>query len=122
MNITVAFLKLLCLYYWKVRGDYKVSTNQVQLNGKEILEKDFKTAMRGYNQDEVDEFLDIIINDYEKFQKQIEKLQLENERLKKRIDQPETRPTQQSPQANYDVLMRLSNLEKEVFGKKFSNS
>ncbi len=98
-----------------------MSTNQVQLNGKEILEKDFKTAMRGYNQDEVDEFLDIIINDYEKFQQQIEKLQLENERLKKRIDQPATRGSQQNSQSNYDVLMRLSNLEKEVFGKKFAD-
>ena len=99
-----------------------MSTNQIQLNGKEILEKDFKTAMRGYNQDEVDEFLDIIINDYEKFQQQIEKLQLENERLKKRIDQPTTRINQQNTQSNYDVLMRLSNLEKEVFGKKFADS
>jgi len=98
-----------------------MSTNQVQLNGKEILEKDFKTAMRGYNQDEVDEFLDIIINDYEKFHQQIEKLQLENERLKKRIDQPATRANQQNTQSNYDVLMRLSNLEKEVFGKKFAD-
>lgn len=98
-----------------------MSTNQVQLNGKEILEKDFKTAMRGYNQDEVDEFLDIIISDYEKFQQQIEKLQLENERLKKRFEQPTTRATQQNSQSNYDVLMRLSNLEKEVFGKKFAD-
>ena len=98
-----------------------MSTNQVQLNGKEILEKDFKTAMRGYNQDEVDEFLDIIINDYEKFHQQIEKLQLENERLKKRIDQPATRANQQNTQSNYDVLMRLSNLEKQVFGKKFAD-
>ncbi|HLQ97492.1 MAG TPA: cell division regulator GpsB [Candidatus Dormibacteraeota bacterium] len=99
-----------------------MSTNQIQLNGKEILEKDFKTTMRGYNQDEVDEFLDIIINDYEKFQQQIEKLQLENERLKKRFDQPATRANQQNNQSNYDVLMRLSNLEKEVFGKKFADS
>ena len=99
-----------------------MSTNQIQLNGKEILEKDFKTTMRGYNQDEVDEFLDIIINDYEKFQQQIEKLQLENERLKKRFDQPSTRANQQNTQSNYDVLMRLSNLEKEVFGKKFADS
>lgn len=98
-----------------------MSTNQVQLNGKAILEKDFKTAMRGYNQDEVDEFLDIIINDYEKFQQQIEKLQLENDRLKKRIEQPAPRGNQQHTQSNYDVLMRLSNLEKEVFGKKFAD-
>ena len=38
-----------------------MNTNQIQLNGKVILEKDFKTAMRGYNQDEVDEFLDMAV-------------------------------------------------------------
>jgi len=103
-----------------------MSLNRVQLGAKDILEKDFKTAMRGYNQEEVDEFLDIIIQDYEFLQQEIEKLQMENERLKKNTDQAPrqrsaapavTAPTQ-NHQVNYDVLKRLSNLEKAVFGKK----
>jgi len=95
-----------------------MSTNKIQLSGKEILEKDFKTGMRGYNQIEVDEFLDVIIKDYEAFQQQIEQLERENERLKKMSNQSRTRQTQPNQQVNYDVLKRLSNLEKEVFSKR----
>jgi len=103
-----------------------VDAKHVQLSSKEILEKDFKTAMRGYNQIEVDEFLDVIIKDYEALQQQIDTLQTENNQLKKRTTgEARTRtaqPVQPQPvqQVNYDVLKRLSNLEKEVFGKKTS--
>ncbi|AXI09319.1 cell division regulator GpsB [Oceanobacillus sp. 143] len=97
-------------------------SKRAQLNGKAILEKDFKTTMRGYSQEEVDEFLDIIIQDYDAFNQEIVRLQQEIEKLKKTtpdLQQTRTRATQQNTQVNYDVLKRLSNLEKEVFGKKF---
>lgn len=90
-----------------------------QLNGKDILEKTFKTSVRGYNQEAVDEFLDTIIQDYEFFQDEIARLQQENDRLKKNTEQTRLRPSTSNHQVNYDVLKRLSNLEKEVFGKKF---
>ncbi|UJL48062.1 cell division regulator GpsB [Virgibacillus sp. NKC19-16] len=100
-----------------------MSSIRVQLNGKDILEKEFKTTMRGYNQEEVDEFLDTVIQDYDVFKQEIERLQTENERLKKSsADQSRTRSSQPAQQVNYDVLKRLSNLEKEVFGKKYSGS
>lgn len=102
-----------------------MSSKQVKLTSKDILEKDFKTAMRGYNQEEVDEFLDIIIQDYDAFKVEIERLQQEIDRLKKApAEQPKTRSVQAVPnhQVNYDVLKRLSNLEKAVFGKKFAES
>ncbi|WP_164218877.1 cell division regulator GpsB [Virgibacillus sp. YIM 98842] len=104
-----------------------MNSNLGQLTGKDILEKDFKTAMRGYNQEEVDEFLDIIIKDYDTFRQEIEKLQQENIRLKKSSqEQTRTRQAQTqaqpAPQVNYDVLKRLSNLEKAVFGRKFADS
>ncbi|PWU68677.1 cell division regulator GpsB [Gracilibacillus dipsosauri] len=94
-----------------------------QLNGKDILEKSFKTAMRGYNQEEVDEFLDIIIQDYEYFQQEITRLSQENNLLKKNSETPTTRfrATPSNHQVNYDILKRLSNLEKAVFGKKFDD-
>lgn len=97
-------------------------SKRAQLNGKAILEKDFKTTMRGYSQEEVDEFLDIVIQDYDAFNQEIARLQQEIDKLKKNTmdQQPtRTRATQQNTQVNYDVLKRLSNLEKEVFGKKF---
>ena len=96
--------------------------DRIQLNGKDILEKNFKTAMRGYHQEEVDEFLDIVIQDYEIFQQEIERLKQENERLKQQADTPRTKTPAANHQVNYDILKRVSNLEKAVFGKKFADS
>src|SRR5699024_800536 len=95
------------------------TTNNIQLTMESILEKDFKKQVRGYNEVEVDEFLDIVIKDYEAFTNEIERLKKENERLKKGQRQQATRQhAKRQNQVNYDVLKRLSNLEKEVFGKK----
>lgn len=104
-----------------------MSLNQIQLSGKAILEKDFKTAMRGYNQEEVDEFLDAIIQDYDIFTQEVERLTQEKEQLQQEIDRLKKTTTEHSTlkrapqpptQVNYDVLKRLSNLEKAVFGNK----
>ncbi|RYG73577.1 cell division regulator GpsB [Lentibacillus lipolyticus] len=98
-----------------------MNTNHIQLTGKDILERDFKTAMRGYHQEEVDEFLDTIIQDYEAFQQEIDKLRQENERLRKQSDQTKSRAAAPNHQVNYDILKRVSNLEKAVFGKKYAD-
>lgn len=94
-----------------------------RLSKNEIYEKDFKTSMRGYNQDEVDQFLDDIIKDYEAFEGRIQMLEQELERAKKesttRVEQTKTQPAQPAAgNTNYDILRRLSNLEKHVFGSK----
>lgn len=101
-----------------------MSLERVQLSGKDIFEKDFKTTMRGYSQKEVDEFLDIIIQDYDALNQEVNRLQQENEKLRKNTSEQHTRTRapQQHTQVNYDVLKRLSNLEKAVFGKKLSNA
>src|SRR5699024_11545609 len=98
--------------------------NQIQLSGTDILEKDFKTAMRGYHQAEVDEFLDVIIQDYELFQKEINRLSEENDRLKRQSGTQARSRAAAAPnhQVNYDLLKRLSNLEKAVFGKKYADT
>ena len=97
-----------------------MATNS-QLTTKDILDKNFKTAMRGYNQEEVDQFLDLIIQDYEFFNQTIEQLTKENEMLKARSEQPRKRVTTSNHQVNHDILKRVSNLEKAVFGKKYSD-
>lgn len=94
-----------------------------RLTQKDILEKDFKTGLRGYSQEEVDQFLDQIIKDYDAFENRIDWLEKEVERLKKEATalSEHTKRPQQVPQAgntNYDILRRLSNLEKHVFGSK----
>lgn len=98
-----------------------VEKKVTQLTPKEILEKDFKTSLKGYNQDEVDKFLDTVIKDYEVLQKRIDFLESENARLKfeaEKISQQQTRQMPAAGNTNYDILKRLSNLEKHVFGNK----
>lgn len=98
-------------------------SDKIKLTAKDILEKDFKTAMRGYKPEDVDQFLDLIIKDYEVFHQEIEDLKQENLKLKKQTEENPKRTSQPAPGAtpgttNFDILKRLSNLEKHVFGNK----
>lgn len=92
--------------------------NKVKLTAKDILEKEFKTGMKGYKQEEVDKFLDYIIKDYETFHQVIEELQQENLRLKKQLEDMPKRQATPTGTTNFDILKRISNLEKHVFGSK----
>ncbi|TWT28349.1 cell division regulator GpsB [Planomicrobium sp. CPCC 101110] len=95
---------------------------ETKFTAKDILEKDFKTGMRGYNQDEVDHFLDEIIQDYEIFSKKIEQLQNENKRLRAEIEEMPRKQASPVPgTTNFDILRRLSHLENHVFGNKLHN-
>ncbi|HGF7993391.1 TPA: cell division regulator GpsB [Enterococcus faecium] len=97
---------------------------------KDILQQEFKTKMRGYDPVEVDEFLDNIIKDYETYSKELLALQEENDRLSAKVAQlsktqgaaqtrvQQTEASKSAAVTNFDILKRLSNLEREVFGKK----
>src|SRR5699024_4827155 len=103
--------------YWNLKQEeITMDSKNIKLSGKE-----FKTAMRCYHQEEVDEFLDIIIQDYHVFQQKINQLTRENKRLKQSEQQlkikqdeeePQRKATQPTQPVNYDILKRLSNLEK----------
>lgn len=84
------------------------------------MEKEFKTGVRGYKQEDVDKFLDMIIKDYETFHQEIEELQQENLQLKKQLEEASKKQPVQSNTTNFDILKRLSNLEKHVFGSKLA--
>ena len=96
------------------------------LTQREIVDKDFKTKLRGYDSEEVDEFLDLIIQDYKSFQDEIDELKTEVERLVGELDETskqsdyrvQNQGTNQSTVTNFDILKRLSNLERHVFGSK----
>lgn len=94
--------------------------DKVKLTAKDILEKEFKSGVRGYKQEEVDKFLDLIIKDYETFHQEVEDLQQENLRLRKQLEEASRRQPAAQPAGttNFDILKRLSNLEKHVFGNK----
>lgn len=96
---------------------------QTELTAEAIYKQEFKTALRGYSQEEVDQFLDVVIRDYEKMAKEIERLRQENESLRRgSSDQGEPVKASQPVASNYDMLRRISNLEKAVFGKQVGPS
>ncbi|GIN21089.1 MAG TPA: cell division regulator GpsB [Bacillus bacterium] len=96
---------------------------KLKLTAKEILEKEFKTGFRGYKQEEVDKFLDLIIKDYESMHSIIDEMQQENMRLKKQLEESSRRQQiQPAGTTNFDILKRLSNLEKHVFGSKLDEN
>lgn len=104
--------------------------NKITLTPQDILEKDFKIDTRGYRLKEVDQFLDVIIGDYEQFFTIIDSLEkekaellreimalkqdLRNAKMNVEIARKNTDTTEVS---NLDILRRLSQLEKEVYGK-----
>ena len=101
---------------------------RISLSTKDILQKQFKRSFRGFDIEEVDAFLDLIIRDYDTFQKEISFLQAENERLLTKVDELSRQATvsktnrssnvSSSGVTNFDILKRLSNLEKHVFDSK----
>ncbi|RUL55512.1 MULTISPECIES: cell division regulator GpsB [Lysinibacillus] len=94
---------------------------EIKFTSKIILEKEFKKSMKGYNVDQVDQFLDQVMEDYDAFEKVVEELRAENKRLKEELENSSTRRPQvqqATSNTNFDILKRLSNLEKEVFGSK----
>ena len=105
--------------------------NKITLTPKEILEKDFKIDTRGYRLKEVDQFLDVIIGDYEQFFSIIEALEKEKAELLREImslkqdlrnanmNAEIVRTTSDTMEPNnLDILKRLSQLEKMVYGNK----
>lgn len=92
----------------------------IRLTSKDILEKEFKKSVKGYNIDQVDQFLDQIMEDYDKFEEALNVLKAENERLKEELAGSSRKPVAQpsTSNMNYDIIKRLANLEKAVFGDK----
>ncbi|MBR1377404.1 MAG: DivIVA domain-containing protein [Bacilli bacterium] len=103
---------------------------KVQLTSKEILEKDFMIDTRGYRLQEVDEFLDQVIKDYNAMNEIIDELEDdkkvlsdENIALKQEIRSLKMKldalkSTDDGNNSSADVLRRLSNLEKIIYGKE----
>ena len=102
--------------------------DKIALTMQDILEKEFKIDARGFRMQEVDQFLDEIIGDYEQFNEIIrneeaekEELLKENMNLKQELRNVklsiDAAKTGDKEVTNLDVLRRISNLEKIVYGK-----
>ena len=107
---------------------------KIYLTPQDILNKEFKKDTMGYRPQEVDRYLDMVIRDYTEFINIIKKLQTENAqlssdneklkteymKLKNIVDSANSRTTTAASGAynNVDLLKRISNLEKTVYGKE----
>lgn len=104
----------------------------IKFTTKDIFEQDFKIGFRGYDPDEVNDFLDEIMKDYDAYEAIIKELKGEIARLKAQManaprvggtsmESSETLRTERTSSAtNFDILRRLNRLEKEVFGKQIA--
>ncbi len=106
-------------------------SDKIFLTPNEILEKEFKVDARGYRPQEVDKYLDMVIRDYTEFnsiirkqEKEIKLLTEDNSKLKNElrrlhmtIEAAEDGNTQTRSVNNIDLLKRISQLEKIVYGK-----
>ena len=102
---------------------------EIELTSRDILSKEFKIDTRGYRPQEVDHFLDIIIKDYEVFNRLLkeaanEKQELIDENISLKQDLRNMKAklellanTKEDNSSTADVLRRLSNLEKIVYDK-----
>lgn len=109
------------------------------LTSKQLLEKIFPEAIHGYNPLDVDEFIDLIINDYKEVEKnhlltksemtrlngRLEKLRVENENLlienkslKKRLDGIKSSDTPNKD--NIELIKRINKLEGFLWKHGFS--
>lgn len=113
----------------RVNAMYEVD---IKLTPEDILDKEFKFDAKGYRPKEVDEYLDMIIEDYKEFIRLVKKLDKENHELKEENNnltnevrklkisleaQEEGESTGKFGTSNVDILKRISNLEKIVYGK-----
>lgn len=102
---------------------------KISLSMQDILEKEFKIDTRGYRPQEVDQFLDVIIRDYNEYNNIIKSLIKENKELNASCHEmkEEIRNLKSNIEAakysekeitNVDLLRRISQLEKIVLGKE----
>lgn len=102
--------------------------DKILLTPQDIYNKNFKIDIKGFSPKEVDAFLDEIIGDYETFNtiiaeyerekaeylREIMNLKQELRNIKMSIDVAKNGDKEVT---NLDILRRISNLEKIVYGK-----
>lgn len=108
--------------------------SRIALDSNKIIDKTFSVSVKGYRALEVDEFLDIVANDYEAFEEEFNKINKELETLRnqnkeyfKQISELEAKNTMLSNKissikddtavsiSNLDLLNRIKKLEDALY-------
>ena len=111
---------------WKV----KFMEKRLKLKVEDVLNKQFNIDFKGYSSVEVDEFLDLVINDYQEYDAMIENLGERLQEYEKQIaamkakiielegKQGAVQEESAAANGNVDILKRLTRLENAVFASK----
>lgn len=106
---------------------------KIILSPKKIVAKEFKVDFKGYNAEEVDHFLDLVVKDYEAFAAMLNASYDRIDQLERRISEQKVKiaklerektlqddnihAMEENLSTNVDILKRLSLLEKVVFNQ-----
>jgi DivIVA domain-containing protein len=111
----------------------RVYNDRIYLTPQDILDKEFKVDARGFRPQEVDKFLDLVIRDYTEYnsiikhlEKELKDLTEDNQKLRQEIrklnEELEIKNSSDTSNTrtinNLDLLKRISQLEKVVYGKE----
>lgn len=100
-----------------------------KLRVEDVLEKQFNIDFKGYSSVEVDEFLDLVIADYQQYDEMIAQFSRHMQAYEQQINALKAKILElegkndvkidetQYVGSNVDILKRLSRLEAEVFKK-----
>jgi len=99
----------------------------MKLTYKDIYDKDFGTAKKGFDQQEVDDFLDVVIRDYQEAEIEFSRLNEEKSELENRCNVLEQEISQLKEKLNTEAMRFISlnakigkfNTEKEAFIKEY---
>lgn len=92
-----------------------METLRKKLSAQEILEKEFKKKMKGYDPQEVDEFLDEVLYT-------IEQLEEENERLKGGAAKPADATTQETQSKTEDLVEQAEETARQILKETNENA
>ena len=106
---------------------------KIVLSPKKIVAKEFKVDFKGYNPEEVDHFLDMIVKDYTAFASMLnasydkidqlearlseQKIKIAKLEREKVLQDDNIHAMEENLSTNVDILKRLSLLEKVVFSQ-----
>ena len=102
---------------------------KLNLTPETILDKQFETDFKGYNAEQVDAFLDEVLEDYQKMEENVQELLDAVSSLQDQVKEPKAKNLElegrkmvfdlsnTTSYSSVDVLKRISRLEEYIYNK-----